>query len=344
MKFALEPWVDTPRTKSGAIDEGLNITLRDFTRAERLHRQIIQAMNTCETAAEVESYFDGEARILDALATDQPELHAAVEEVFTEIRDRLAYCEARAADIPAPTGIGERPANNGNSAISNSKETNMFKIATVAGGGGSQGPWISWSSNGSAMKAIAPKSWVLREKEEGAIEATSTAIPAFANGCVMDLESLKLGWEKDVGTGQAPERRWSPDIAMPMPRPDDSKKATGGFAWSAALSVRCAIGGGKAATWEQGAFGAYEGFSRLARQIEAQYPGDGTLPLVKQTGVETIKLKSGAANIPILAIERWVPRPDCLKADAPTIATAPAPAPQPAPQPQTSSVPDDAAF
>ena len=32
----------------------------------------------------------------------------------------------------------------------------------------------------------------------------------------------------------------------------------------------------------------------------------------------------------VQAFTKWVPRPDCLKADAPVIATAPAPAPAPA--------------
>lgn len=208
--------------------------------------------------------------------------------------------------------------------------------------GGSQGPWITWSSNGSAEKGIAPRSWVLRGKDDAG-NKTETAHPAFVTGCVIDLDSLKLGWEKDGARGQAPERRWNNSISQATPRPDESKKpGTNTFAWSRALSVRLAIGGGAAATWEQGSFAAYEAFSRLARQIEQQYPGDNTLPLVQQTGTEKRDLPSGSANIPILQIVKWVPRPDCLKADAPVIATAPAPvqaavAPPPAPSPVPAS-------
>jgi len=193
----------------------------------------------------------------------------------------------------------------------------------------SQGPWISWTSNGSAEKGFAPRKWVLRDKDDNGEKAESI-VPAFEAGCVMDLDSLKLGWEKDGAKGMAPERRWNPSISQATPRPDESKKPSGAFAWSRALTVRCAIGGGRAATWEQGSFAAYEAFTKLSKQIMAQYPGDNTLPLVKQTSVEKRDLPNGTANIPILEIVKWVPRPDCLKADAPKIATEPAPTPQPA--------------
>ena len=212
--------------------------------------------------------------------------------------------------------------------------------------GTSLGPWITWSSNGSAMKGIPHSAWVLRSKDEQG-NKLEAAHPAFVNGCVMDIDSLKLGWEKDGAKGMAPERKWSPSIAQSMQRPDESKKPnTNTFAWSRALSVRLAIGGGQAATWEQGSFAAYEAFTKLAVAIAAQYPGDNTLPLIQQAGVEKRDLPNGSANIPILTIVKWVPRPDCLKADAPVIATAPAPQQAAAitPPPAATSVPADAAF
>lgn len=202
--------------------------------------------------------------------------------------------------------------------------------------GGSKGPWMSWTSNGSAMKGFAPKSWVLRGKDENDVKFENV-VPAFENGCVMDLDSLQLGWMKDGGTGQAPIKQWNPSIAQSTPRPDESKKPGGnGYAWSQALSVRCAIGGGQAATWEQASFGAYDAFAKLSKQIAAEWDAKSQngnlLPLVKQTGVETKTLKSGTSNMPVLAVVEWVPRPDCLKDDAPVIATEPAQA-----QPQMAS-------
>jgi hypothetical protein len=215
----------------------------------------------------------------------------------------------------------------------------MFMIDT-GDTGGSKGPWVSWTSNGSAEKGFPPRSWVLREKEEGASQSKQTIIPAFAAGCVIDLDTLKLGWEKDGAKGMAPERRWNPSVSQSTPRPDDSKKASGAYAWSRALSVRMAIGGGKTATWEQGSFGAYDAFAALSKNIVAEWPTHSQngllLPLVKQTGVEKRELPSGSANVPVLKVERWVPRPDCLKADAPQIATGfdeKPPVQQQAPQP-----------
>ena len=217
----------------------------------------------------------------------------------------------------------------------------MFNIDT-GNEGGSKGPWISWTSNGSAMKGFAPKSWVLRGKDEND-EKFEHVVEAFATGCVLDLDTLQLGWEKEGATGQAPERRWNPSISQSTPRPDESKTSNGKYAWSSALSIRCAIGGGQAATWEQAAYGAYDAFSKLAKQISAEWSeksqNGALLPLVKQTGVETQQLKSGTSNKPVLQIVEWVPRPDCLKDDAPAIATQPAPQPAPAaPQPDNSAV------
>ena len=234
------------------------------------------------------------------------------------------------------------------------KVTDMFKIDT-GDTGGSQGPWISWTSNGSAEKGFAPRSWVIRDKDESG-NKVENVVSAFVTGCVMDLDTLKLGWEKDGAAGMAPQRQWNPSINHQTPRPDESKKQSGAFAWSRALSVRLAIGDGKAATWEQGSFAAYEGFARLAKQIEAEWAAHSQngalLPMVKQVDVEKRVLPNGAANIPILRVEKWIPRPDCLKADAPVIATAPAdnaPAPQPAQQAApapapVANVPADAEF
>jgi hypothetical protein len=147
-------------------------------------------------------------------------------------------------DVTAP---GRSPGIPPHCGIVKGSEIMSFKIDTGSTGG-SLGPWVTWSSNGSAEKGLPPRSWVLRGKDEMGSKS-ETAIPAFVNGCVMDLDSLKLGWEKDGAAGMAPERRWNPSISKSTDRPDDSKKKSGAYSWSQALSVRLAIGGGQAATW-----------------------------------------------------------------------------------------------
>lgn len=189
---------------------------------------------------------------------------------------------------------------------------------------GSRGPWISWTSNGSAEKGFLPRTWIIRGKDEADQKYEKTVV-CFENGCVMDLDTLRLGWEKDAAKGMMPERRWNPTIAQATPRPDESKTPAGKSTWSRAVSVRCAIGGGQAATWEQASYGAYDAFAALSKQISAEWSEKSQngvlLPLVKQTGVTSQQMSGGNSNKPVLEVVEWVPRPDCLKDDAPVIQT-----------------------
>jgi hypothetical protein len=218
-----------------------------------------------------------------------------------------------------------------------------FTIDTGSAGGGAQGPWLQWFASGSAAKGVAPKTWVIRDKADGE-DPTFTPTDAFTRGVVFDLDTLKLGYMgDDGGPGQAPSKVWAPTLSLSaFPRPDDRKKLTGAPFWSEMMSVRCAVSKSEAATWEQSGFSAFEGFSRLAKAISAGYQ-DGKHPVVVQTGVETIKGKKGQpAQVPILAIKAWVPKPDILKADAPVIETEPAPPPKAAPKPAPQMAAADA--
>jgi len=317
---------------SGAVEDGQRIVIRDHKRAQNLFNRIRENIEAHELPDDLDEYMSREDLVLDALHLFDDALALSLREIY---EDHRIFISAGGSGAPV-TAQSQQP----------EKAKKMFAIDT--GSTGSQGPWVSWTSNGSAMKGFKPSTWVLRDKDADG-HKIEEMVPAFENGCVMDIDSLKLGWEKDGAQGTAPERRWNPSISQATPRPDESKKPSGAYAWSRALSVRLAIGGGKAATWEQGSFGAYRAFENLATQIQAQYPGDGTLPLVKQTGVQSTRLPSGNANIPMLEIVKWVPRPDCLKADAPQIDTGPSSIyqqpPAPAPQPvQQVAAPADAEF
>lgn len=352
MTFAIDTGDTAPQfiPQGAAVDDTMSLKFIDWTRADRTKRKILEALENIESLNDLEGYYEAEDAVIDALHLFDDTMSAEIVALYEERRAVLKYgaqpysAERQNAGAPAPI-----PATAQSQPQQRTKP--MFAIDT-GDTGGSLGPWISWTSNGSAMKGFQPMKWVLRGKDDND-NKTETMVPGFEAGCVMDIDSLKLGWEKDGAKGVAPERRWNPSISQATPRPDESKKPSGAYAWSRALSVRLAIGGGAAATWEQGSFAAYAAFERLAKQIMAEHPGDNRLPLVVQTGVEKRSLKSGDANIPILEIKDWVARPDCLKSDAPAIATgtaepAPAaqtaPAPQPAPQPQASSVPASASF
>jgi len=301
-----------------------NVTFRGFgERAERKHRQIIAQIECCETVEEVNATLIEEDLILDALRLDFPEYHEAVAQAADDHKAilRAGFASVENAGAPAPISATAQSAK---------KENLMFATNQTEG---SLGPWMTWTSNGSAQKQFPPKSWIMRGKDASDVKFEKV-IDGFANPCVFDLDSLKLGWEKDGAAGQAPERRYSSHYSVPMPRPDESKKQNGAFAWSNCLQVRVAVSQTEAVTWEQGSFGAYQAFSKLAKQIEAQWPehsqNGALLPVVQMTGVEARTLSSGSSNIPVLEIVKWVPRPDVLK-DAPAIATdssGPSPSPK----------------
>ncbi len=336
------------RTAYGAgwdVPDGIVSFAGHPDRAERCHRHIIDALYTVDAPAEVNEILDKHAFELDAMMLDYPDYLDAVTTAADDVKAMLA-----APQLPSGAPVTARPFST--------KQRNLFKMFATNQTEGSMGPWITWTSNGSAAKQFPPKSWVIRGKDDHD-QKYENIIEGFANPCVFDLESLKLGWEKDGAQGQAPERRYSSHYSVPMERPDESKKPNGAFTWSNCLQVRVAISPTMAVTWEQGSFGAYQAFTKLAKLIEAQWQEHSNngmlLPVVQQTGIEERSLSSGSTNIPILTIVKWAPRPDVLKDDAPTIATqppaatppaaAPQPAPQPAPAPTNAApVPGEATF
>ena len=326
MKFATNA-TEAPKygSMSGPLDGKINYRNRG-EHAERKHRQIKEEISTCDTAAEVDEVLDRHDEILDALSLDFPDyLH--------EIRECADEWKAMLRPIPPASGapvIAQSTATE--------RKTPMFALNKTEG---SRGPWMTWSSNGSAEKGVAPKSWVMRGKDANDVRFEN-AIEGFANKCVFDLDTLKLGWEKDTANG--PERVYSSHFTVPIARPDETKQANGKATWTNCLQVRVAISQDQAVTWEQGSFGAYEAFTRLSRQIEAQWDQSQNgklLPLVQMTDVESQKLTGGTSNIPILTVVGWTDRPDILKDDAPAIATNAAPAPAPA---AASSIPAGAGF
>lgn len=206
----------------------------------------------------------------------------------------------------------------------------MFAIDTGAEGG-SRGPFISFKPKGSAKRGLPYKSWTLRDKDGD--ETTITPFPRMENpGVVLDIYakggqlcgSLKLGWSKSDGIkGVAPERRWWASPLKSEPRPDETKKAAGGFTWSNALSVRAAIGEGKAATWEDDGWGVYKGFSGLVKTLNGQFAAnEGLCPKVRVTGYIEDGSGQNTTFVPQFEVLQWIARPACLTEDAPQIEAA----------------------
>ena len=77
----------------------------DAVKAERKHRQIISAIECCETAAEVEDTLIENDILLDALLLDWPDYFAAIGGAADSHKAILAHGHEPAADAGAPAPI-----------------------------------------------------------------------------------------------------------------------------------------------------------------------------------------------------------------------------------------------
>lgn len=198
------------------------------------------------------------------------------------------------------------------------------------GPGGAEGPWISWSARGTQDGVIPAKSFFLRDNDQ------KTVLDAFNTGVVFDIDNMKTGWQKSDGiAGQAPDWKWNPTISQFAPSPGDDYKK--GF------EIRVAIGGGQTATWQQAGAGAWNAFVGIVPALQQQPAGK--LPVIRMTSTKAVQFKRGSTVEPVLEVVQWVDRPDCLKDEAPSIATdtAPAQAAQATP-PAQASIPAEAQF
>ena len=204
----------------------------------------------------------------------------------------------------------------------------MFTLDTGSNGG-AMGPFLAWSARGTQDGSVGPRKFFIRD---GSAKNEYDA----SKGFVLDIENMKTGWQKSEGmAGVAPEWKWNQSVSQMMPQPgEDFKK---GF------SVRCAIGGGEAATWEQAGAAVWDCLVDLAPKL-AQQPSKGQLPMVRLIDARAVQFKRGSTVVPVLEIVKWVDRPDCLKEGvAAGIATEPKAAPAPAPTPAPAAI-DDADF
>lgn len=175
-----------------------------------------------------------------------------------------------------------------------------------AGSSGSEGPWLQWSARGTLDGAIPPKSFLLRDSDG------KSTFTGFDSGVVLDIENMQTGWcFSDGVAGQAPDWKMNQSVSHMMPSPGDGYKK--GF------KMRCAIGGGKAASWDQAGAAAWNAFVAL---VPALQQGEaGKLPKVKMAGTKLEQFKRGSTVTPVLEVVGWVDRPDCLKEGATPIDT-----------------------
>lgn len=281
---------------TAGIDAGQAIGALTEQRAQNIFNKINSNIWAHEDADALDDYWQAETLSIDAIHLFDGYLSEELNDAYETQRACLSASlhrnsqaeNARAAQPSTPN------AQNGN----NDKGNNMFDFDQGAQGG--EGPWISWSARGTLDGAIPRASFFLRDGD------TKTVMDAFNTGVVLDIETMKTGWQKSDGVaGQAPDWKWNPSISAMQPQPDEDFKK--GF------EIRCAIGGGEAATWQQAGAGAWNTFTNLVPAL--QQGQAGKLPLVKLVGTKDVQFKRGSTTEAILEVVEWVDRPDCLKPD-----------------------------
>ena len=182
-------------------------------------------------------------------------------------------------------------------------------------GGGSQGPYLNWHAREANDGSVGGRKFSIRDKDLPRAEVTLSQV-------VMDLNSVKLGWiNSNRLPGQAPQKQWNKSLQKYEPAPGPLKRMNEP-GWTRGFTVRLAIGGGRAATWEQDAAGAVKGLQNmllavpaldaLIQRVEA---GEvlAELPIMEQQQPEKIDGQT-ITFAPTWKFVGMMGRPECLKA------------------------------
>ena len=163
-------------------------------------------------------------------------------------------------------------------------------------------PHVRWMASTSTWK---------KSTEDGTVDVQ---IPQ----AVYDLENIKTGWGI-FAEGEAPEWVMDPSLKEKAPRPEDGRLWKRGFLVTV-YSEKHLDGAREFATT---ATGASRAILALYDQYEQQ-AGDnpGLVPVVRYDGATPTQIGKGHTNVPILTIEKWLPRPDALKNGADNSAAA----------------------
>ena len=159
--------------------------------------------------------------------------------------------------------------------------------------------FLSWSARGTQDTIIPPMRFYLNSDGEKTVCEEITK-----NGILFDIYNLRTGWQRFSGSGV--EWVWNEDLIHYKPKPEE------GDDWKQGFEVRLCIGKDQTALWSQSGTASMRALSHLSKQFSK---ADGKLlPLVKHTGTEPLKFKSGTSTaIPTLEVVKWLPRPSILE-------------------------------
>lgn len=170
-----------------------------------------------------------------------------------------------------------------------------------AGSEGKAGPFLVWSARGTQDGEIPPKSFYIRDT------SGKEQTEAFNKGVVLDIHSLKTGWQESSGApGVAPKWVWGQTPSQLPAKPGEGYKK--GF------SMKVALGGGATAYWEQAGAAIWNALTALVPQIQSGPANDPSkVPVVRMVDTELMKFPTGSTIRPVLEIVKWIDRPEALK-------------------------------
>lgn len=206
-----------------------------------------------------------------------------------------------------------------------------------AGGGGSKGPFLTWTIKGTDDDVIPKLSWYVKE---GAGETSSKKPVDLSGGAVFDFTNWKVGYKErtPLGTGGAPNWVWGTKPGKLPPKTPGE--------WSLGVHIPVLLRTGEVVLLEQAGAGIWNAIYALTRNITL--PSPNHCPVVKHTGNEYLKFKTGDTRMPKLEVVKYVARPDAfnvevaMDTDGDDWGSAPAPAAKP--EPAMADLDDDVPF
>lgn len=328
--FAINTNAEAPKATPRAYDGKIDFSGHP-DHAIRKAKQIIAQIEACESSQEVTDTLTEHELVIDALFLSSPELSDQISEASEGQHAILSHGNDCANDTGAPVAITP----TAQSTAKESKGTRMFNINTSTGG--ESGPFLNFKNR--AGVGMGDGTWYLRSKD-GDEWHYEDMTSRFNQGFVADVYathdgqlggSLAMGFIK-FNEGSAPERHiWASPMAQEKRRSEE-KTATGGMAWQNLVNFRVAIGGGESALFDVNGWSGYKGVMALIEQMNAGFAENmGKAPMVIYKGFRVEGSGQKRLHVPEFEITQWVDVPDCLKPDAPSIATNATPAETPAP-------------
>lgn len=100
-------FLDQPFVKSSSVDDGMGVRFITYARAEKTAREIIIGIESCEDHAALQSYFEAETILINAVVRYSPELGARIKAAHDDQKDMLQGAQecaeriAKAGALPA---------------------------------------------------------------------------------------------------------------------------------------------------------------------------------------------------------------------------------------------------